>query len=172
MKRTMYRPTRLGDRSSIIVFAFACIIYAACGTCHNQCSGHGECNSYGQCECWNGFEGWDCSLRQCPSARAWSDMATDTDTAHDLHECSNMGLCDRYTHRRLNTTDRSSRHRSFVINLRGEVLFTIGNRTRVSCSTPSGTTGMQRHWILATRVLHSMNQFTEASNNYMMSASG
>lgn len=62
--------------------------------CHNQCSGYGECNKYGQCECWSGFEGWDCSFRRCPSAPAWTDMASDTDTAHNDAVCSNRGVCN------------------------------------------------------------------------------
>lgn len=69
------------------------------------CSGHGMCSgtTISQCLC---FEGWgadtdvatvkaaDCSYRTCPTGRAWADVATTTDTAHALAECSNRGKCN------------------------------------------------------------------------------
>jgi len=33
----------------------------------------------------------------CPKGPAWFDFATDIDTAHNLAECSNMGICDTET---------------------------------------------------------------------------
>ena len=33
----------------------------------------------------------------CPAGAAWVDIPTGAYTAHALAECSNMGLCDRFT---------------------------------------------------------------------------
>eukprot|EP00981_Chlorochromonas_danica_P010283 scaffold3079_cov187-Ochromonas_danica.AAC.10 len=41
--------------------------------------------------------GADCSLKICPSDHAWVDQAQGEDNAHNLAECSNMGICDRTT---------------------------------------------------------------------------
>ena len=62
-----------------------------------SCSGHGVCagNPTYVCQCSNGWMGADCSLRVCPSGPAWFGAPTATDTAHDLQECSNIGLCER-----------------------------------------------------------------------------
>lgn len=72
---------------------------AANAPCPNSCSGHGHCDSSNvhqtQCECYDGFTGADCSLMTCPYGPAWTDFATATDTAHNLAECSNRGICDR-----------------------------------------------------------------------------
>jgi hypothetical protein len=63
-----------------------------------QCSGHGYCTgkpSY-SCVCESGWEGYDCSLRQCPKARAWFDFPRANNEAHwSFQECSGRGLCDR-----------------------------------------------------------------------------
>ena len=63
------------------------------------CSGHGDCSISGRCDCWEGWTGGSCAERTCPMGRAWADVATATDTAHALAECSNRGLCDRATGR-------------------------------------------------------------------------
>ena len=74
---------------------------------HSYCNGHGTCVvSTSSCQC---YEGWgaetdialrkaaDCSLRACPSARAWTDVPTAENAAHAIAECSNQGVCDSAT---------------------------------------------------------------------------
>jgi len=71
----------------------------------NYCNGHGTClEASSSCEC---FDGWgsakevavykshDCSLRTCPSGRAWFDLPSAANQAHALAECSGKGECDR-----------------------------------------------------------------------------
>ena len=66
--------------------------------CPNSCNGHGRCSLPElQCECFAPYTGNDCSLKLCPTAIAWSDIASGVDDAHNLAECSNMGVCDRST---------------------------------------------------------------------------
>ncbi|KAJ1442072.1 hypothetical protein B484DRAFT_356613 [Ochromonadaceae sp. CCMP2298] len=68
--------------------------------CPNKCSGHGVCayNETLTCDCFPGYTGLDCSLRVCPSSRAWVAVPSANDTAHPAFtECSNMGSCDRTT---------------------------------------------------------------------------
>lgn len=73
----------------------------------NFCNGHGTClNSTSTCKC---YEGWgskndvtfyrapDCSVRTCPSDRAWADIPLGPQKAHQTAECSNRGVCDRVT---------------------------------------------------------------------------
>ncbi len=50
-----------------------------------------------RCTCDELWTGYDCSLRKCPYGRAWFDEPSATDTAHDLAECSNRGICGRTT---------------------------------------------------------------------------
>uniref|UniRef100_A0A6V1QSW3 EGF-like domain-containing protein n=1 Tax=Heterosigma akashiwo TaxID=2829 RepID=A0A6V1QSW3_HETAK len=64
--------------------------------CPSHCNRQGNCINR-VCECYDGFYGGDCSLRECPKGKAWTDLATDTDEAHAEVECSNMGLCDTDT---------------------------------------------------------------------------
>lgn len=62
--------------------------------CPNQCSSNGYCKS--NCTCFPGFHGVDCSLRVCPSGRAWVDLPHNDNLAHaNFTECSNMGKCNR-----------------------------------------------------------------------------
>lgn len=66
--------------------------------CPNLCNGHGRCASPGRtCECLAGYTGADCSQKLCPFGSAWVDIAISDDKAHQLSECSNMGICDRET---------------------------------------------------------------------------
>ena len=75
-------------------------VYSNCAM-YNYCNGHGVCiESNSTCNC---YEGWgadneiasykapDCSVRTCPSGRAWGALPTSTTDAHPLAECSNMG---------------------------------------------------------------------------------
>ena len=60
-----------------------------------SCSGHGGCSSSCVCKCDVGWMEADCSFRECPKGRAWTDVAAGVDSAHALAECSNMGNCER-----------------------------------------------------------------------------
>lgn len=73
-----------------------CTTTSVHSSCPNQCSFQGKCVA-SFCECFDGFTGGDCSERLCPSAEAWLDVASSTDSAHARAECANMGLCDRGT---------------------------------------------------------------------------
>jgi hypothetical protein len=51
---------------------FMTLAFAA-AQCPNACSGHGTCGKNDQCTCYRNWMANDCSLRSCPSARAWVD---------------------------------------------------------------------------------------------------
>jgi hypothetical protein len=89
---------------SVLLCVFAAEVLGDCSM-HNDCNGHGTCiTSTSTCVC---YEGWgaasditlyrspDCSLRTCPSSKAWSDVPTGALTAHALAECSNRGTCNK-----------------------------------------------------------------------------
>jgi len=63
------------------------------------CSGHGFCQNSPtfKCTCSVGWHSGDCSLRSCPTGKAWFDLPTDDERAHQLTECSNQGICDHTT---------------------------------------------------------------------------
>ena len=66
--------------------------------CPNSCNGHGRCSNPDRtCYCFTGYLGPDCSRLSCPYGTAWVDLAAGNDNAHNVAECSNMGLCDRST---------------------------------------------------------------------------
>mmetsp|Transcript_20841 Transcript_20841/g.63443 ORF Transcript_20841/g.63443 Transcript_20841/m.63443 type:complete len:684 (-) Transcript_20841:2166-4217(-) len=65
--------------------------------CYLKCNGHGKCNTDSVCECYENWEGASCEHRSCPTAPAWFDVASATDTAHGDAECSNRGVCDHET---------------------------------------------------------------------------
>jgi hypothetical protein len=66
--------------------SFAAIVALAVGACPNQCSGHGRCGANDKCICYNqagssnpyraAYAGVDCSLRTCPTGRAFDDIST------------------------------------------------------------------------------------------------
>ena len=87
-----------------------------------QCSGRGLCRQIThECECADGFYGSACQYKYCPVGKgrvllclslslslshsslhyttptAWIDFAQGNNNAHNDHECSNQGICDRTT---------------------------------------------------------------------------
>ena len=77
-----------------LVLLLAAVLVDAC--CPNGCSERGECEMpFCTCKCANGFTLADCSGRTCPMHEAWTDKARAVDRAHEMAECSNMGLCQR-----------------------------------------------------------------------------
>eukprot|EP00499_Haloplacidia_sp_CaronLabIsolate_P015839 CAMPEP_0196773284 /NCGR_PEP_ID=MMETSP1104-20130614/2673_1 /TAXON_ID=33652 /ORGANISM="Cafeteria sp., Strain Caron Lab Isolate" /LENGTH=680 /DNA_ID=CAMNT_0042143429 /DNA_START=101 /DNA_END=2143 /DNA_ORIENTATION=- len=61
------------------------------------CSGNGVCSGEPEytCDCSDGFMGADCSLRTCPSGRAWFFDPTADSQLRPLVECSAAGTCQR-----------------------------------------------------------------------------
>ena len=65
------------------------------------CSLFGECqvgddplNPTYKCLCMSSNKGADCSLLSCPKGRAWFDIPSESNKAHAMKECSNIGVCD------------------------------------------------------------------------------
>lgn len=84
--------------NSLVFLLLSMIQYVYSQPCPNLCNGHGRCLNPGRvCECYEGFTGADCSQYACPMGPAWADVAQGIDDAHNLVECSNMGICDRTT---------------------------------------------------------------------------
>jgi hypothetical protein len=79
-------------------------VYSDCSM-QNFCNGHGTClNATSTCACYDGwgsstdisfYKAPDCSMRVCPSDRAWADIPSSATTAHAIMECSNRGACDQ-----------------------------------------------------------------------------
>jgi hypothetical protein len=73
------------------------------GLCDNHCSGHGTCIKNKNCECFKGLNGeysWtgaDCSQRTCPKDFAWVGSVVGANDLHPWVECSNKGICDRWS---------------------------------------------------------------------------
>lgn len=65
--------------------------------CPDYCNQRGICLEYGKCQCHNGFSGPSCASADCPTGRAWADVASGTDVAHAPVPCSNRGTCDSTT---------------------------------------------------------------------------
>jgi hypothetical protein len=61
-----------------------------------SCSGHGVCSQATEfrCSCSVGWKSGDCSVRTCPVGKSWFDLPIANERAHQLVECSNMGVCD------------------------------------------------------------------------------
>jgi hypothetical protein len=105
--------TIIMSTSAVERWLWCCLLVVLCGlqgvhadcSMLNYCNGHGTCqNSTSTCACYDGwgssadvtfYRAPDCSLRTCPTDRAWADIPTGTDTAHAVTECSNRGVCDR-----------------------------------------------------------------------------
>jgi len=64
-----------------------------------SCSGHGVCSNSPEykCDCSAGWAGGDCSERSCSSGKSWFDHPISNDRAHQITECSDMGVCDIVT---------------------------------------------------------------------------
>jgi len=83
--------------------------YAMCEptACPGDCSRHGACTECGICQCYlqpgigsdgTTYPAWtdhDCSKRTCYRGKAWATGASSNSVAHQLHECSMAGTCDR-----------------------------------------------------------------------------
>jgi hypothetical protein len=62
------------------------------------CSGHGVCyNDTNTCSCYDGWAGVLCQVSSCPLGPAYADQPVSSVEAHQMVECSNMGMCDRRT---------------------------------------------------------------------------
>lgn len=96
-QRRASRRWRRGTPALVALLLAALGLKRVDACCPNNCNGHGECSDDRRCRCncHLGFTGGDCSLYVCPSGAAWNDMATGTDQAHAIAECSNVGHCDR-----------------------------------------------------------------------------
>ncbi len=75
--------------------------YIASFTPGFSCMGHGTCATQGSSKfycsaCDVGYTG-DCSLKTCPTARAWWSEASSASNAHSEVECGGVGICDRST---------------------------------------------------------------------------
>jgi hypothetical protein len=58
------------------------VLSISIASCPKLCSGHGQCGEFDACQCDEGFFGADCSLRRCPSGRAFAPVHTG-DLDHD-----------------------------------------------------------------------------------------
>ena len=98
--------------SSCFLFVYlllVCVFHHVTADCSmlNYCNGHGTCNHKNStCSCFRGYghrdelftyRAPDCSVRTCPTGKAWGALPTSSTNAHGLAECSNMGLCNRRT---------------------------------------------------------------------------
>jgi len=89
-------------RSSFVVSTLFLFFRYSQAQCINDCMVNGVRRGLCRgpnwtCDCHEGWGSGDCSERVCPKASAWFDEAQGTDNAHNLAECSNMGICDRTT---------------------------------------------------------------------------
>jgi hypothetical protein len=60
------------------------------------CNGRGFCDeSTKKCSCNDGWHGLGCEIPDCPMGHAWFDEPHTGVKAHQLAECSNMGICHK-----------------------------------------------------------------------------
>jgi EGF-like domain len=87
--------------STAVLLLFATVLPSLVSAgCPNSCSRQGICSTDGRyrCSCFTGFTGADCSLKTCPTGKAWVGYATAVDQVHEsIVECSGVGDCNRAT---------------------------------------------------------------------------
>jgi hypothetical protein len=89
--RRPHKTMRLLQSSLALLASNISIVVKA--QCPNKCSRNGICNNLGVCECMPSFTGADCSIRTCPSGKAFSDVPYGQDKAHNSVPCSGRGVC-------------------------------------------------------------------------------
>jgi hypothetical protein len=77
--------------------ACAQIKFLTAATPDMECGGHGTCSGGTYCSACDSGYTEDCTVKTCPSARAWFQEPTATNTAHATTECGGVGFCDRET---------------------------------------------------------------------------
>ncbi|KDO28907.1 hypothetical protein SPRG_05778 [Saprolegnia parasitica CBS 223.65] len=89
----------------LLICALAALLPAIEAYCPNGCNAQGTCGANDKCTCYLRndelndqtqpmFTGADCSRRTCSRGKAFVDIPTANEAAHQLVECSNRGLCD------------------------------------------------------------------------------
>ena len=59
------------------------------------CGHNGRCDgTTHKCVCYDGWSGINCQVKSCPKGLSFFDEPLASDTAHQLSECSNQGICD------------------------------------------------------------------------------
>ncbi|KAA0175809.1 hypothetical protein FNF27_02895 [Cafeteria roenbergensis] len=79
--------------SAALLLGLASVAPGVQAHCPRFCNGHGRCVGVNRCQCFSKWGGGDCSIRLCPAAESWNDIATADDTAHARATCSDRGIC-------------------------------------------------------------------------------